>query len=462
MWSQIRNKHPVWYFDSTGSIIKDVDNKKVFLYSLVCFDEENQNIIPVSEFLTNEHTQSNVEMYLFLIKNILKFHMKGANMFIWAPIIVTDASWTLIGAIHSVFNNLTVLEYLCWCYDILFDEKSSNKINNRIPTRTVLCASHFLKTIAKKAKAVTNNQTINVKKAFLFAFTLLQNSSSIEEFKTFFLHIIYMFGEPYKSERCIESINFIKSAISTRNLAFVDKITNAEFELNDFNELHNKDDIMLLNNSNAGIQTPETSLKKFSPFTKYFSLWFIDNEIVVNKSTQDLCSNYQANFYYNGKLIEIIVDYLHILPLWSGIILKKWQEMYPNYDILTRVTNNLVENWFGRLKNFILKNKKVMPSELVSLLYQRLLAKYLKSYIQYDMDKNKIEKAVYEKVEIWKKENNIKRIKGVYYSQTFDTFDAGHKEEIDINDVNHVSINQILDYCKLILFLQITSSNFYN
>ena len=145
MWSQIRNKHPVWYFDSSGSVMKDVDNKRIFIYSLVCYDEENQNVIPVSEFLTNDQTQSNIENFLFSIKNILKIHIKGANSFIWAPVIVTDGSWTLIGAIHSVYNNSTILQYLCWCFDILFDEDKSNKINSRLPTRTILCASHFLK-----------------------------------------------------------------------------------------------------------------------------------------------------------------------------------------------------------------------------------------------------------------------------------------------------------------------------
>ena len=82
IWTHIRRKYPIWFFDATGSVMKDVDEKKVFLYSIVMYDEENENIIPISEFVTNDHTQSNIETHLFMTKNILKNHIKGCNNFI--------------------------------------------------------------------------------------------------------------------------------------------------------------------------------------------------------------------------------------------------------------------------------------------------------------------------------------------------------------------------------------------
>ena len=449
MWSQIRNKHPVWYFDSSGSVMKDVDNKRIFIYSLVCYDEENQNVIPVSEFLTNDQTQSNIENFLFSIKNILKIHIKGANSFIWAPVIVTDGSWTLIGAIHSVYNNSTILQYLCWCFDILFDEDKSNKINSRLPTRTILCASHFLKTISKKVKQLTSDQNVKIKTAFLFAFSLLQNSSSIDEFKNYFLHIIYMFGEAKKTQQCIDSINFIKKAIATRNFTYVEKILSDDFKSSSF-EVSISENIILLNNSNDAIKEVESSLKKKSPFTKYFNEWLIENNIFINtglfENNKLENEELETNFYHNNQLITLIIDYLHIIPMWTGIILKKWHRMFPQFDLLTRITNNIVENWFGRLKTFILKNKRVMPSELVSHLYRRLLAKYLKSYFQFDFEIDKVEKAVIEKIEIWKQENNMKKIKGFYYSNMVD-LNEDEKETNQNNQVTNTSLNQILDYC---------------
>ena len=132
--------------------------------------------------------------------------------------------------------------------------------------------------------------------------------------------------------------------------------------------------------------------------------------------------------------------------MWTGIILKKCHRMFPQFDLLTRITNNIVENWFGRLKTFILKNKRVMPSELVSHLYRRLLAKYLKSYFQFDFEIDKVEKAVIEKIEIWKQENNMKKIKGFYYSNMVD-LNEDEKETNQNNQVTNTSLNQILDYC---------------
>jgi hypothetical protein len=39
-----------------------------------------------------------------------------------------------------------------------------------------------------------------------------------------------------------------------------------------------------------------------------------------------------------------------------------------------------------------------MPSELVALLYRRLLAKYIQSYLSFDIDKDKLDKKVLENV----------------------------------------------------------------
>jgi hypothetical protein len=47
---------------------------------------------------------------------------------------------------------------------------------------------------------------------------------------------------------------------------------------------------------------------------------------------------------------------------------------------------------------------------------------------------------------MWKQDNNLKRMKGVYYSSCID-FDE--KDENDINShASHIAINQILDYCQ--------------
>ena len=128
--------------------------------------------------------------------------------------------------------------------------------------------------------------------------------------------------------------------------------------------------------------------------------------------------------------------------------------------LLTRITNNIVENLFGRLKTFILKNRRVMPSELVSLLYRRLLSKYIKSYICFDYEKDKTDTALIEKIEVWKNQNNMKRIKVFYYTDMIsivDDDDDKYNENQQANNSAEISNKQILNYCRFNIFLKFLS-----
>lgn len=313
-------------------------------------------------------------------------------------------------------------------------------INNRLATRNILCAVHILKLIAKKADCITKKQgSIKIKKSFLFAFSLLQNSISIEEFETFLLLMHSMFCEKKRTPTCINSIETIKTAVQTRNLQYVENILNTDFDSDNL-ESQIEVKIELMNNSNKSIKASTSILQEESPFTKHFQTWF---RIHVPSFNTD-SNQYEPNLYYSPELMELINDLLYIVPMWTGIILSKWQQLYPQFDIVTRIANNIVENWFGRLKNNILKKKKVMPSELVAVLYRRLLAKYIESYMKHDIDKSKIEKAILEKVETWKKGKNNKRMKGFYYSTAF----YQTEDELEIDEaVNSIVSQQIIDLC---------------
>ena len=84
---------------------------------------------------------------------------------------------------------------------------------------------------------------------------------------------------------------------------------------------------------------------------------------------------------------------------------------------LSRLTNN-VENWFKILKNSILQNEIVMPSQLVANLFSRLELKYYEHYYQ---ENDKIFISLKDKVEKWKnhKTKCFKRTKGHYCSFCF-------------------------------------------
>jgi hypothetical protein len=90
---------------------------------------------------------------LFAIKLLF-----SANKIEIAPIIVTDNSWAIIGAVLRAFNNMDAAHYLDWCYKVLFtfanDKDTLNQCRSLVSTRIVLCSTHFLKNLIKELKKV--------------------------------------------------------------------------------------------------------------------------------------------------------------------------------------------------------------------------------------------------------------------------------------------------------------------
>lgn len=137
---------------------------------------------------------------------------------------------------------------------------------------------------------------------------------------------------------------------------------------------------------------------------------------IVQKQSDNV---YESNTYFCPQLFEIIENYFYIIPLWTGIILNHQEQPFSK----TSLTNNPVENWFGHLKNNVLKNRKVMPSQFVGSVYQILYSKFilyyndsmLKSNFNKDIISKKINKIEKEK---WKKGKKNKRQKGFYLKKT--------------------------------------------
>lgn len=117
LWHSIRLSSPIWYFDATGSVLKPIEHQPApFLYSIVFHDSIQKFILPIAEFFTTSQTMDTIAEYLFSLINILT----RLSIDI-APIIVTDNSWALIGAVMRVFNSCDTSKYINWCYEILIE-----------------------------------------------------------------------------------------------------------------------------------------------------------------------------------------------------------------------------------------------------------------------------------------------------------------------------------------------------
>ena len=81
-----------------------------------------------------------------------------------------------------------------------------------------------------------------------------------------------------------------------------------------------------------------------------------------SKTKNDIENEYRDNPNFNPSLFAIIEKKIHIVPLWSGLMLK-----YIDIDE-TRLSNNVIESWFGNFKNKLLAlNKRVRNCRLLFL-----------------------------------------------------------------------------------------------
>ena len=92
--------------------------------------------------------------------------------------------------------------------------------------------------------------------------------------------------------------------------------------------------------------------------------------------------NIEINEYYRPDLFQLIVDQLHLMPLWSGVIIRLTGIQQKNEYLMniTRLSNNPVENHFGYIKKSLYGNRKVFPSEMAIKNFKMLKAKYTLHY----------------------------------------------------------------------------------
>ena len=203
--------------------------------------------------------------------------------------------------------------------------------------------------IVKKAKKLTKNP--GTLQAFIFSFSLLQNSIDFLDFESIFINILHMFSNDKLSSSCLDSINKIRTRVRQRNMSDFsyidfDGVDTPEEEAREhyFNDLES---------INLDSETTQ-SLKKFSPFKLYFDR-LIESYNQIQKLGYDCSgSNTKPNDFYCPQLIDLLMK----------------------YTLKCRLTNNYVENYFGFLKKTLFKKKlKMKPSEFTAPLYRHISVK---------------------------------------------------------------------------------------
>ncbi len=344
------------------------------LYSAVCNDINNKQTISVFEFVTTLHTSESISKFITFAVNRIQQNPGKIQQFSLAPIVVMDFSFAILNGVLNSINKCSLTEYIQFCYELIFNKKTDLKM---YPTFVYLCSTHFLKNIIKKTKPFKSSVNQDVINQLIFGFTLLQNSITQQEIENNMINIYNIFNNKYLDQTVVYSLKALRTELINRDLHRVNIQNISSPTLTKRNAQFAKH--LDLSDDQSFLESNKTIITN-SPFKKYFDIFFVNMQQNIDKKTVNL--NLKPNPYYQPELFNIIRKQMYIIPLWSGIMIYKCQLMYPDSfeRILSRLSNNPAEGWFGHLKNYLLENETVLASHLATILYERIQAKFIEFY----------------------------------------------------------------------------------
>ena len=201
----------------------------------------------------------------------------------------------------------------------------------------------------------------------------------MSEIENHIVNLYNIFHNKYFDTTVKYSLEAIKTEIINRELQRVnvnDISSPAEKIRNEYFSKH-----LELSEQDEKSETTK-SIVANSPFRIYFNNLFGRLQEGIDKRSLIPETN-QLNPYYIPKLFNILTNQLYLIPLWTGIMIYHCQTRFPfSFDkILSRLSNNPVEAWFGHLKNQLLENNIVITSELASILFERIVSKFIEFYM---------------------------------------------------------------------------------
>jgi len=179
----------------------------------------------VAEFISTDYSSLGISKYLQTTKHIFDKYSTPGERF--CPIFVTDFSYALINSILKVFNNCQLSHYILWTFHVLIEYTDVPEIGDIMKTKIYICSVHFLKSLAIKVKKLEKTET--VAKSFIFAFSLLQNSVTVNQFNLNLRHIFNVFCHSFLNESVCMSMNYLKAETSYRKLSHLNISKNKRY-----------------------------------------------------------------------------------------------------------------------------------------------------------------------------------------------------------------------------------------
>jgi len=198
----IKNGTSTLYVDATGSVVKKVNDKKIFYYCGV-IKEQSGISTPVLEFLTDTHNTFNIIRPILAFKHHLTLKPKRIELYF---------SWAIIHAALLSFNAMDIHSYLQKSY--------AGKMAN--VTVIHICCAHMLRTFQKNLKVILK-PTKQQSELMMRVFALLQNTTDTKEAQHLWRHICNVFGTRTKTTNMVTSLNTIEGMVASCSTSALDE-----------------------------------------------------------------------------------------------------------------------------------------------------------------------------------------------------------------------------------------------
>lgn len=307
------------HFDATGSIIRKPyeECKRIYLYSGV-IQTSNGRIFPVMELISGTHYTRDLRKFFGDFKYFATQHSN------WPTFsgVVTDFCLASLNALSQEFCGMQLIEYINFCYNNFYVVTSKPR-ENMISLH--LCCAHFVKMFCKDIEQTVGQVNIqNQLKDLMACCMTLQEFNQIEGWMK---HVFILLCHPSDNPIVKNSFQHLL-LIAAGEEHSIPKVYNHQLKSTEMSSVQD---------------LPNYSLAKQSLFYKHFDkVRYNIDEDVLNDAT---------NSYYNPKLYDLIMKkYIPYLPLWSAIMLKRFDR--------NRVSNAPVENYFNTMKHRILRGER--------------------------------------------------------------------------------------------------------
>lgn len=211
--------------DATGSILKQINGKKLLHHVLVTairvgIDKNCVNL-NVLEMITEDQSAHNVCEFLeFFLRQLKSLNVPKSILDLPVHEMVMDKSFANIGPICKVFNKMTISQYLQICHDVLSDPENSQKVLKSLVI-VRLCSSHTCKTMLDDIrKFYSKEHVITVCKLIGTIF----NIKSYEEMITYVKSLLIILSWPNEEDEIIilskQNISIAQTSDSEENDEF--------------------------------------------------------------------------------------------------------------------------------------------------------------------------------------------------------------------------------------------------